>query len=219
MSKITTDLYVGGLLTCDTFQPPSNCIANAAIRTDAAIARSKLAQDVLKPYQIPLTDLLVWDAPNTKLPTTPGNDDLGLVLGTFGTDMLTVQTGDSKAASTTRYGRFLFPLPAEYDTRQTVIVRVGGNMLTTEADTSALVDVQAYAHDANWDITADLCSTAAQSMNNLAYDEYDFNITASGLGPENILDIRVSIAIVDSATVTAVTGCIKHITVCCDVRG
>ena len=74
---------------------PSGEIVNSQINSNAGIDRAKLAAEQLKD-NIPLELLRVWDAFQTSIPTTASSDDLGLIIGTFGTDAIVVQTSDAK---------------------------------------------------------------------------------------------------------------------------
>lgn len=184
------------------------------------LVRSGLSQESLAQYAIPLNTLCVWDDPRSILPSTPANDDLGIIGGTFGTDTVSVQTGDLKAAgATTRYGRFLFPLPVEYDEGESVVVRLHAGMLTTIADTTATIDVEVYKSDEEAGVGSDLCTTAAQSINSLTLADKDFAISASGLSVGDLLDVRIAVAISDSATATAVKGIIGALKMLVDIKG
>lgn len=182
--------------------------------------RADLTQENLAAYPIPLTEFSTWDALATNLPAAAGNDDLGLVTGTLGTDSPTLQAGDLKAAgATTRYARCQVPLPPEYVAGETVQLRVSCGMKTTAADTSCTIDVQAYETDREGAVGSDLCATAAQDMNDTAFADQDFTITATGLAPGDLLDIRLAIACNDGATGTAVIPTIGQVELLCDIKG
>lgn len=219
-NTISGDLIVTGELAAATVALPAACITDTNVSNAAAIARAKLAQDVLKPYPVNLTDLRVWDAMATVLPGTAANDDLGLIGGTFATGSPSIQAGDLKSAgATTRYARFLVALPAEYDSGETVTVRIHAGMVTTVADTSCTVDVQAYESNGEAGISADLCATAAQSMNSLTYADKDFTITPTALVAGDVLDVRVAVTCTDASGGAAVIPVLGSITLLCDVRG
>lgn len=206
VTRITGDLYVSGSITRGGSGP--------------SIARTDLTQENLAPYKIPLTDFRVWDAMATVLPGTSATDDLALIGGTFGTNSPTIQTSDLKnAGATTRYARVLFNIPHEYVAGQTVTIRVHGGMKTTVASASATVDVECYLSDDEEGISADLCTTAAQSINSLTDADLDFAITSTSIAPGDTLDIRIAVAVNDSATGTAVIGQIGAVTVLLDVCG
>jgi hypothetical protein len=172
----------------------------------AGIPRTDLAEEALTPLPVDLTEM---------------RDALtGLSLaGVFGTDAPTLMTDNVKASTATAYARFRFCLPESYVTGHDVQVRVRGGMLTTVADTSATVDIVCYEDDEDGGISADLCTTAAQSINSLTKADKDFVITATSLAAGSMLDIRVTVAVVDAATVTAVAAEISSLKVLVDLKG
>lgn len=221
-TKIFGDLIVTGTLTAGSINSQSGSLTNAAFASNAGIARSKLDQDDLQPYAVVLTDFRVHDAPSTYLPTTAAADDLGLIEGTYGSDPVYLSTGDVKATSTTRYARFFCALPPEYVSGESVAIRVYGGMFTTVADTSATLDVVAYSHDKAGTVTADLVTSTAVDINILGTGVNELTYTVNGglpLFPGDELDVRVEIAIVDSATVSAVEGRIYAVALLCDIKG
>jgi hypothetical protein len=153
------------------------------------------------------------------LPAASANDDLGLVNGTFGSAGNSLQTMDAKASTTTCYGRVTFTLPPEYVAAETVQLRLSCKMITAVSDSSATVDVEAYELADDGTVGADLCSTAAQSINSLTAANKTFTINAAGLVAGDKLDIRVTIAITDSAGGSAVIGCITKAVMLVDVKG
>jgi hypothetical protein len=222
MAGVRTD---GGTLYCDTLvatnnPPTANTITNAHVYTAAEIARSKLATEI-KAFAQPLTELFVWDAPATKLPATSSADDLGFYTATFGTSCPLVRTADLKnAGATTVYARILARLPVEYINGGSVSVRVSGGMVTTVASSSATVDIEAYRNGKNGSVDgSDLCSTAAQSINSLTFANKDFTLSGGTLLVGDMLDIRIAIAVNDSATVTAVIAAIASLELLCQIQG
>lgn len=186
----------------------------------AGFGRSSITQEDLTAHPIPLTQLRTWDGLATNLPAAGGTDDLGLITGTLGTDIPSVQTGDLKAAgATTRYARVQIPLPAEYVAGEDVRIRCAAGMKTTIADVSATIDVQAYSSDRDGTGSADLVTTAAQSINNLTAADKDFVVTPTALTPGMLLDLRIAIAVNDAATVTAVIGVLWQLELVCDRKG
>jgi hypothetical protein len=220
MGSVNDNWHVKGHLSATSMSIPSGAVSNTGIAGDAAIARTKLAQETLTKYPIKLTDFRVHDAMQTVLPNPSANDDLGLYGGTFGTDSPMLKTYDVKAAgAVTLYARVLVELPAEYDDAETVEIRIHAEMQTTVADTTATVDVECYESDKEGGISADLCATAAQSINSLVDDDYDFTITATDLVSGDVLDIRIAVAVNDAATGTAVVAAIGSVELLCDIRG
>lgn len=185
-----------------------------------ALPRASLEQDNLAEYPIPWTAWRVWDALATNLPGTSATDDLGLIGGTFATASPSIQTSDLKAAgATTRYARCQVALPPEYVAGQTVTIRFHAGMVTTIADNSATIDLQAYKSDDEAGISSDLVTTSATTINNLTLADKDFAITATSLAPGDVLDLRVAVAVNDASTVTAVIAIIGAASLLCDIKG
>lgn len=202
-----------------TFVIPSNEIVNSMVNTNAGIERQKLATEILK-FNVPLENVRVWDALQTNLPTTAAADDLGFVIGTFGTDAPVIQTSDSKATTVTQRARFNFRLPENYVSDGTLSVAAWAGMKTTIADNSATIDFEVYKkNDATGLVGTDLVVTAATTINNLTAGEKAFSITPTGLLAGDELDIRVTIAITDGATPTAVIGRIMKLYMLLSVKG
>ena len=192
------------------------------LQVDGALpnyARSNLTQDPNAVFAIPLVSLRVFDALATNLPATGASDDLGLYGGTFASATPKVSTGDVKAGGCTRYARFQFQLPVEYDAGASVTLRLHAGMTTTVADGSATVDVECYKSDREAGLGSDLCTTAAQSINSLTDADKSFTITPTGLSAGDVLDIRLTIAVVDTSTGTAVIADIGAIEFLVDIKG
>jgi hypothetical protein len=193
--------------------------AQSLLIADGALARSKLAESSLNPYVIELTGLRVWDDLAALLPGTAASDDLGIIEGSFGTDAPTVQTSDAKATTVTQYARFIFALRDEYLDGQNITLRVRAGMITTVSDGTATVDAVVYCHDEDGAVSADLCTTAATTINSLTKANVDFTITSTSRTAGDLLDVRLAIAITDSATGTAVIGEISSVKVLRDIKG
>ncbi len=179
-----------------------------------------LRQEQLARFPVKFTDLRVWDAVQTNLPGTAATDDLAIINGTWGTHPLFIQAGDLKAAgSTTRYARCEACLPECYEAGESVAIVIAAGMKTTIADVACTVDVEVYRRDKISGISADLCATAAQSINNLTYADKTFTITAGTLNPGDVLDVRLAITCNDAATVGAVIPSIAGIDLACDIKG
>jgi len=197
---------------------PAAAVVNATVSSTAAIDRSKLAQET-KTYNLPFENFRVHDAFGTLLPGTSSSDDLGLYGGTYGTNTPRIATYDVKTLSTTLYARTTFTLPAEYDAAQAVTIRIKGAAVTTVASTTLNVDVECRKSNNEGGLGSDICATSAQSINNLSYTNRDFTITPTGLAAGDVLDIRISIIVVDAATGTAVIGSLGVVQALVAVRG
>jgi hypothetical protein len=179
------------------------------------MARSYFTQDDAKPYAVPLSHLRVWDAPGSSLPAAAANDDHGLVHA--GINAAEIVKGiDAGATTETQYSRFDFALPAEYVSGEGVVVEINASMQVI-ADTSASLDLEVYRQAAP---TADICATAAQSMNSATPTDYDFSITATNLAPGEVLKCRIKTVVVDSGNAAPnINSQIHSVDVLLDVKG
>ena len=169
---------------------------------------------------VPLTQFRTWNALATNLPGTAAADDLGLDNATFGTGSPHLTAGDLKAAgATSRYARAHVVIPVEYDDGQTCNLRVHAIMQTTVADTTCTVDVECYRSDEEAGISADLCTTAATTMNSLTGADIDFTLTPTTFVSGDTLDLRIHIACNDAATGTVVEPVIGAVQLICDIKG
>lgn len=193
--------------------------SGSVLFANGQVPRTVLAQNPGAAFPIDLTNLRTWDDFATNLPGTAATDDLAIIEGTFGTDAPRLQTGDLKAAgATTRYARFTFALPEQYVDGDAFTIRVRAGMDTTISDGTATVDIEAYRYDDDGGVGSDLCATAAQDINSLTKSDNDFTITPTGLSAGDVFDVRVAVAISDTAGATAVIGEISRISVLVDVR-
>jgi len=179
--------------------------------------RATLTQADLAVYNVPLTNMRVWDAMHTKaVATTGANDDLAFVAGTFGTSNNTLSTGDLKnAGATSRKVGFQFAVPIEYVAAQTITLRVNALTATTVASVSSTVDCEVTNYD---DATADICATALQSINAVVAANKDFTITATDVTPGDLLDVVLTLAVNDSGTGTAVNPTINSVQMLLDIK-
>ena len=208
MASLFDDVRVTGVLT----------IKDTGVSTQ--LRSSILKQDPLAIFPVNMMDLRVWDAIHTNLPGTAASDDLSLIGTTFGSTAPRVTAGDCKAlGATTRYARFMTQLPECYEAGQTVTISLSAGMATTVASVSCSVDVECYEIDKIGGIGSDLCATVATTINSLIFATKEFEITSSGLTAGDVLDVRITIAVNDAATATAVTPTIAGIDLLCDIRG
>lgn len=183
-----------------------------------AITRALHTQDSAVEFPLLLTDGRVHDS-GAMLPTTAASDDLGIGVGTLGTQDFYLTTSDAKATTVTQYARFQVQVPYDYDAGETVQIVVNGEMDTTVSDTTATVDLEVYKSDLDGTVGTDICATAAQSINSLTAADKTFTVTSASLNPGDLLDVRVTIAITDSATGTAVIGRVNSMRLVIDCRG
>lgn len=199
---------------------PDGGIVSDDLAADAGIQSTQLEERASQLFGVSLSDAKTWDDFLSDLPTTAAADDLALVAGTTGTNSLTIETGDLKAAgATTRKAGFELIVPANYKATKSYKIRVRAGMKTTVADTSATVDVEAYKADGDGLVGSDLCSTSATTINSLSKANVDFTISASSLSPGDKLFVVVSVAVNDAATGTAVIGQVSDLKQVCTTQG
>lgn len=202
-----------------TFVLNNQTIFDADVSPNAAIQRVKMEQRTNSRFVIPFTDLRVWDAITTLLPSAGGTDDLGLINGTWGSAPPSIQTGDVKNVGCTRRARFLMKVPNDFETNATLTIRATAGMVTTIASGGATLDVEAWRIDADGTLgAADLYPDAALSINTLAPATKDFVLDTTTITAGDLIDVRITITITDVATVTAVIGAIWLLELQADVR-
>lgn len=194
-------------------------ITNVNVSTSAEIARSKLAQDALKPYTIPIHAFRVWDAMHTVLPDTAAADDMAIITGVPGTAVATLQGVDFGGTSTDEKCAFEFCLPAEYDAANTITLRLRCAMIGVVSDGTATVDAQCYKSDRDGAASSDLCATAAQSINSVTPANKDFTITPTGLAAGDRLVFVLAFGGSDTGNAAPMTPEISQVEVLLDVRG
>jgi hypothetical protein len=172
------DLTVTGLATIGE----TLTVTGATTFTGAITASSTLGV-VSQTIGVNFHDMRVHDNPAALLPAAAANDDIGLVIGTQGTNAPSLQTADEGggAAEQHHYATFNWVVPASYVAGSTVTLRAHGGMLRV-ADQAAttVIDVEAWVTDyANGDlsVSSDLCTTnAITAINSTTFANHDFTI-------------------------------------------
>lgn len=177
--------------------------------------RATLATEALT-YPIKLTDCRIFDAMASLLTGSAGTDDLGFVGGTAGTNCPMLKTESSSGTTKTQKTRFLANVPAEYTAGDSLLMRVRGKVEVV-AQVSATVDFSVY--DTDGALSADLCATAAKSINSLSFADYDFIITSTNIVAGDTLDILMTIALDDTGGTNACIANIAQLKLVCNVRG
>lgn len=204
-------------ITGITLTSTSPDLDESDFKSTTAIPRAKMAQENVVPFPMPIRAWLVHDS-GALLPATAAADDLGITIGTLGTAPPKLLSSDGASTTVTQYARQSFVVPPEYQTGQTIQL-VANVAMTTISDTSATLDAQIYSSDKEGGVGADICATAAQSVNSATATNYTFAITGSGLAAGALLDIRLTAAITDGATGSGVTMSVNHTEIQCDIRG
>ena len=204
---------------------PGDLLVAGNVRIDGSLSPllapgSVLAQTDLAVFTIPWDVWRIYDNMDALLPDPhPGSgDDLAMESGTFGTDSPYMVSHDFGGTNTTEYARAQIPLPWNYVDGQTVQFRFHAGMLTTVADDAATLDLECFETDEEAGISADICATAAQSINSLTLADIDFTITATSLVAGDLLDIRIKFYGNDAGNLGVMKGIIGAAKLLCDVR-
>ena len=195
-------------------------IANADISATAEIGRAKSALEYLK-YPVPLEDLRkLNDAANAVLPNTATSAILGYIVGTIGTTGASVQTSDADGTTVTCIAQFTFELPAEYQAGQAISIVAEAGMKTNISNSTATLDFNCYYKSpADNTHSADLVSTSATTINSLTLSTKTFVVTPTSRVAGDQLAVKMTIAITDGGSGTAVLGMITNLHMLLGVRG
>ncbi len=211
------------LVTCSAGLTVSGTLTLPTSSTDFAndIPRDAIAQKTLAKVNLPLHLWTKHDEPWTLLPNPSAADDLGLYGATFGTNTPQIMTYDVKAVgSVSLYARFPgFMIPYDYDDGETIQLVAFAGMEGAVADTSATIDFEAYKIDGQGGVTgSDLITTVAQTINSLTFAEKTFTLDAASVDPGDLLDIRMTIAVNDAASVSSVQAAVGKAYMQLDIR-
>ena len=134
--------------------------------------------------------------------------------------MPTLQGSDFGGTSITQYAARQIVLPAEYVAGQTITLRFSAAILTTVADASLTLDVEAYLSGREGAVSgADLYVGAAQSINFLTYDDYDFTLTPTSRDVGDLIDVRITIAGTDAGNLGVMIPEIGQVELLLDIKG
>lgn len=183
------------------------------------LERSEMATEENAVYSIPLSWFRQWDDQAVNLPAAATADDLGFVTGTLGTHGPNITAGDIGGTSSTRYARCQVALPVEYKAGGALTIRVKAGMQTTIADTSCTVDFQVYRVARDTTVGADICATAATTINSTTFADKTFTITPTTLSPGDLLDIRMAIIYVDGGDAGVMTPTVAACELLASIRG
>lgn len=192
-------------------------LSPAAILGD--IARSALTEDALAEYVIPHNHVGV-NATLALLGASAGTPSgaFGLTPGTHGSASPIIVGEAANNNSKTNTLRFLFALPPEYVSGGDIKVRAHAT-ITGDVAVSQTIDVQAFKSDDEAGVGSDLCATAAQTLTEITFDDYDFTITPTGLAAGDVLDIEITGVANDTGGSANKLIQIGKISVLCDIKG
>lgn len=170
-------------------------------------------------WPIELTRCKTHDSIDVNLPAAAADDDMGLVTGTPGTNAITLKGVDFGGTSTDEACAFVFALPVEYVDGQSVTVRAHAGMLTTVSDGTATLDCSVWSDDGDGTVSADLCATAATTINSVTLADIDFTITPTALNSGDLLHVQLSFGGSDTANAGVMIPTITKLSMLLDCRG
>jgi hypothetical protein len=204
-------LFVTTLQVGDTFYYDERT-GPVVIDTNGKL-KSSATNTALVPLAIDATHWRKTDGV-TVTPVTAATTNFGLVYGTDGTDFPHLETIDGKSATTVVVARCIFRLPPNYVAGSAITLRAKTGMKTTVASNSGATTLgfNVYSNSGAGNLgSADLNTTAAQSINSLTLADKDFTITPTGLVAGQDLHIKMTLTVTDVATGTAVIGTVNHV--------
>jgi hypothetical protein len=179
-----------------------------------------LAKETLVKYPIPFYAWRQTGAVQTNLSNTSSGSDLAVAGGTFNTNAPYLTTGNVHSSSIARKARTTWSLPPEFPAQETAAIQVCGGMQTNVADTSAVVQVDAYKSNRDTTITgSSLVTTSPQSINSLSVLPIAFALNTTTLNPGDEIDIQITVTVVDSATAGNVIANLAAICGLLSIRG
>lgn len=187
--------------------------ANGVQVTDSAGQFKNGSGTVLSPHSIAAHDWRKTDGVTVN-PVTAATTNFGVVYGTDGTDFPHLETIDGKNATTAVVSRIVVRLPSNYVAGSAITLRANAGMKTTVASNSGATTLgfNVYSNLGTSNTgSADLNTTAAQSINSLTLANKDFTITPTNLVAGQDLHIKMTLTVTDVATGTAVIGTVNHV--------
>lgn len=188
-------------------------LVNADVASGAAIARSKLAEDALQVYGIPLYTVRAADLAGLALTETAGDHFLS-----FSANVILIKGEVSSNETETSVSYFEFILPPEYVDAGDVHVRLNAQYSGDGTNNVSTIDVSAY-EQTDGAVGGDLCATAAINLTN-SFANCDFTITATGLVAGDVLNVKVTTAIIEASDgPAAMEAQIDKVAVLTDIKG
>jgi len=170
------------------------CLLTSAQSVAGQIGRTDLTEDVLQVYGIPVNQIMAADGAALAVSETAGDFFLSL-----GTNTIDLRGEESISETESSVGYIQFVLPPEYVAAGDVKIRFRCKIDGAGTDNSSTFDVEAY-EQADGAVGADICATAAESFAaKSTYYNKDFTITATGLVAGDILNIKFTAAVIESA--------------------
>jgi hypothetical protein len=204
----TVDLQAGSILDIvGTWK-----IGGVAVTATAANLNG-IWEDALAVYGIPVNAIMAADGAPLAVAETAGDHFLNL-----GTNTINLRGEEAISETETSVSYAQFVLPAEYVAAGDVTIRVRCKIEGAGTDNASSVDLSVYKQ-ADMAVGGDICATAAQNFAaKSTWYSKDFSITATGLVAGDVLIIKLTTAVVESAG-SALAFYAEPIKVLADVKG
>lgn len=175
-------------------QTLTNKTLSAATNTFSSVPRASLAEDALQAYGIPVNQIMAADGAPLAVAETEGDFFLSL-----GTNTIQLRGEEAISETETSVGYILFVLPPEYVSAGDVNIRFRCQLYGAGTNNGSTLDVSAY-EQADGAVGADICATDAVTFAAKAtYYNKDFTITATDLIAGDILLIKITASVIESA--------------------
>lgn len=192
-------------------------ILNADINAAAAIARSKLAEDALQVYGIPLQTLKNDDGSTLAAAAAAGK--FGISSGGLGTGTLTLDGEAASGNSKTSTAMFEFALPPEYVAAGDVSLCVKVYESVGAATVATTFSCEVYESDAEGGVGSDLAGTPDVTDVTTAWQLSTTAITAAGLVAGDRLVVFLRIVCNDTGAAVGTIAQIGAVYLKVDIKG
>ena len=185
-----------------------------------SVARSLLVQEDLAEYVIPLEEFRT-SGTLALLGASAGTPAgaFGLTPGTHGTASPIVKGEAASGNTKTDSMRKNITLPPEYVAGQTVQLVAICAETVGAATVSTTIDCEAFKHDEDGTLTADLCATAAIDVDGATAAAKTFTITATALAPGDVLDVEFTGVTTDTGGTVGTILEIYEVKLLLDIKG
>jgi len=158
------------------------------------LPRASLAEDALAVYGIPVNEVMAADGAPLGVSETAGDFFLSL-----GTNFMELRGEEAISETEASIGYIQFILPPEYVAAGDVKIRFRCQIDGAGTDNASSLDISAYEM-ADGAVGSDICATEAVTfVAKSTYYNKDFTITATGLVAGDVLVIKITSSIVESA--------------------
>lgn len=163
--------------------------------TIPTLKRADLTEDALAICKgIPINSIMAADGAPLGITESAGDHYLNLAA-----NVITLRGEEAISETETSVSYFQFVLPENYVSAGDVTIRIPCKIDGAGTDNSSSVDLEVY-EQASGAVGADICATAAQNFAaKTTWYNKDFSVTAAGLIAGDILNVKLTTAVIESA--------------------